>query len=254
MKRTTRRGALAWGAAGMSGFAGCLGGAGGGEGDGGETQTGESESSATASDGGSFEDHPATASVESQPTLGSLDAGATVVAFEDPSCPRCRAFEQNTVPKIRSELVAPGDGAFVARTVPVVYPWGEPATHALEATFARDGDERRPSNGQTPSGDDAGAFWGLFGHYFARQSAFDGDNVLEKTESWLTENTDLDASAVVEDARSEAYGDAVRTDLDAADAAGVSGTPTVFLFRDGAYVTKASGSVSWDLIRSALGR
>jgi protein-disulfide isomerase len=126
--RATRRGVLAGGLALFG--AGCLGSSGGGS-DGG-----------SGSDAQSLDSHPVGANLDAQPFLGPPpgDATATVVAFEDPSCPRCATFEQNTVPKIRSELVAPGDATFVVRTIPVVYPWGEPAIHALEATFARDAD------------------------------------------------------------------------------------------------------------------
>lgn len=181
--------------------------------------------------------HPAARGLSDQPSLGPEDATATIIAFEDPSCPRCRAFERNTVPKLRESLVDTGRARFVARTYPVIYPWGEPAVQALEATFARSD----------------GAFWGLFEHYFAEQDAFSTDNVLARTEEWLAANTDLDAAAVVADAEARAYDDAVQVDLDAGEAASVGRTtPTVFLFRDGQYVTRAGGSVSFDLISSAL--
>jgi protein-disulfide isomerase len=233
--RTTRRSVLSSGSALLG--AGCLGGAGsGGTGSGGE---GGSETETDAGDTATLADHPAGADLAAQPRLGPDPAEATgvIVAFEDPSCPRCAAFESNTVPKIRSELVEPGDAAFVARTIPVVYPWGGPAIQALEATYARDGD----------------AFWALFGHYFDEQDAFDGENVLDRTESFLSAETSVDAAAVVADAADEAYGDAVDADLRASEAAGVSGTPTVFLFRDGQYRTRVTGSVSFDLVRESLG-
>jgi protein-disulfide isomerase len=222
--RVTRRGALTAGLSLLG--AGCLG-AGGGGSDGG-------------SESRSLGDHPVGADLASQPRLGpdpgTATATATIVAFEDPSCPRCATFERNTVPKIRSELVASGEATFVARTIPVVYRWGEPATYALEATFARDAD----------------AFWALAGHYFDDQDAFDTGNVLERTESFLATEADVDATSVVADAESEANADAVATDLDSSEAADVSGTPTVFLFRDGEYRTRATGSVSFEFVTGAL--
>jgi len=217
-RRLTRRGALT---AGLSLFgAGCLGG--GGDGDGAR----------------SLSTHPVGTDLSTQPRLGPEPglAPATIVAFEDPSCPRCAAFERNTVPQIRTELVDPGEATFVARTIPVVYPWGGPATYALEATFARDAD----------------AFWTLAAHYFDRQDTFDRDNVLDRTESFLAAETDVDAAGVVADAEREAHADAVQTDLDASEAADVDGTPTVFLFRDGEYRTRATGSVSFDFVTGAL--
>jgi protein-disulfide isomerase len=184
-----------------------------------------------------FADHEATVGIEDQPRKGEL-GGSVVLAFEDPSCPRCRTFEQQTVPDIEENLVATGRGAYVVRTYPVVYPWGDLAVHALEATYDRDAD----------------AFWSLFSHYFARQSSFDSDNVLDRTAAFLNGETDVDGDAVVADAESGAYDGAVQTDLDAGMNADVGRTtPTVLLFRDGRYVTRASGSVSYDVIGTALG-
>ncbi|GAB3313285.1 hypothetical protein GCM10027355_05460 [Haloplanus salinarum] len=62
----------------------------------------------------------------------------------------------------------------------------------------------------------------------------------------------MDAAGVVADAEKEAHADAVETDLDASRAADVSGTPTVFLFRDGEYRTRATGSVSFEFVTGAL--
>lgn len=187
--------------------------------------------------GRTVEEHPAAAGIESQPRHGDL-GGHLVVAFEDPSCARCAAFHEGTVPKIESNIVDPGKGAYAFRNYPVVYPWGEPATQALESAFARDGD----------------AFWSLLDYYFSNQSAFSTDDVLDRTASFLDDETALDGEAVANDARDEAHGDAVQADLDAADEAGLGKTtPTVLLFEDGEYVTTASGSISYDVIARALG-
>jgi len=225
--------------------AGCLGGNGGGGGDGDASPTTTDMMDETASPtptptGERLENHPAGANLGAQPTLGPdpFEAEATIIAFEDPSCPRCAAFERNTVPKIKSELVDTGRGAFVFRGYPVIYPWGKPATQALEATYARD----------------AEAFWALATHYFENQSSFGTDNVLEKTRTFLAENTDLDAEAVVTDAEAKAYDDQVQLDLDAGEQAGAGRTtPSVYLFKNGRYRTKAAGSVSYSVVKNALG-
>jgi protein-disulfide isomerase len=229
--RTTRRALLAGGVSMLG--AGCLGSGGGGNGNGNDGGDGGSGDTPTLAD------HPVGGNLDTQPRLGPdpATAAGTIVAFEDPSCPRCAAFEKQTVPKIRSELVDPGDASYVVRTAPLVYPWGEPAIHALEATYARDAD----------------AFWALLAHYFDEQDAFDTGNVLDRTESFLSGETAVDGAAVVADAESGASDDAVGVDVDAAEAADVSGTPTVFLFRDGEYRTRVTGSVSFDLVEQSLG-
>lgn len=225
-------------------LAGCLGGggtAGGGDGATTPTPTQVMDDTPTATPAGErLENHPAAEGLDAQPRLGPdpFEAAATIIAFEDPSCPRCAAFERNTVPKIQSELVDTGKAAYVFRVYPVIYQWGKPATQALESTFARSSE----------------AFWALSHHYFENQSSFGTDNVLAKTEEFLAANTDVDAEAVVADAEAMAHDDQVQLDLSAGRNAGAGRTtPTVFLFKDGRYRTKAAGSVSFSVVKNALG-
>ena len=211
--------------------AGCLG----GERDGPGAQA-SPEPTGTNETARAIDDHPAATDLADQPRRGDL-GGHVVLAFEDPSCTRCRAFERQTVPRIEQNLVDTGKGAYVVRNYPVVYPWGKPAVQALEATFARDEE----------------AFWKLHGWYFDHQDGLSTDDVLDRTATYLSAVTDLDGEAVAADAEAKTHDDAVQADIDAAKAADARGTPTVYLFRDGEYVARAAGSVSYDLIAAALG-
>ena len=240
--RLTRRRVLAGtGALAIGSIAGCTGGGNGGgsSGGGGGYGGGGGSSGTTTTAADTLENHPAASGLADQPTLGPdpSDAEAVIVDFSDPSCPTCRRFEEDVVPRIEADLVEPGRASLVFRGYPVIYPWGEPATQALESTYARDAD----------------AFWALKDHYYAEQSSFDEDNVLDRTRAFLAAETDLDADAVVSDAESEAHGAAVQADLDAGMAAGAGRTtPHLFLFKDGEYRTKAAGSVSFSVITNAL--
>ena len=241
----TRREFLAVGAGGLAALAGCtaLGGDGsGGDGGGSGGDGADASGSATATDAGTPEPlggHPAAAGLGDQPALGPDPAGATavVVAFEDPSCTLCRRFELNTLPTLKSEYVDVGDLSFVFRGYPVVYPWGEPATQALESTFAAS----------------EAAFWALKDHYYAEQDRFGTDNVLDLTEAFLAEETDVDAAGVVDDARNERHDAAVQADVEAGRAANAGGqTPIFYLFRDGAFRTKVQGPQGPDVFAAAL--
>jgi Protein-disulfide isomerase len=223
--RLSRRQALAAGGTALvAGLAGCSG-----------------SGSTASSDDPTLDSHPAGRDIGAQPRLGPPpgETTGTVVAFEDPSCPRCAAFERETVPKIRSNLVEPGDATFVFRGVPVVYSWGDPASRALEAAYAESAD----------------AFWALAGHYFENQSSFrgrgDGD-VLSMTASFLDAETALDGTSVVDAVRAGTADDAVETDLSAGEDAGVEATPTVFLFREQTLQTQVRGSASYDVVAGAL--
>lgn len=220
----SRRAFLAgFGVAGTTAIAGCSGGS---ESGGGSGKT-------------ALADHPAAEGLASQPTLGTEpgEGEGTVIAFEDPSCPTCARFETSTFPKLQSELLDTGRASFVFRSIPIIYEWGEPATMALEATYDRS----------------ASAFWALKHHYYSEQDAFGTENVLSRTETFLAENTDVDATAVVDDAEAGAFQDAVDLDLGVADELGVSSTPTLYVFDSGTFSTEITGAVGYASLKGAMG-
>lgn len=197
------------------GFAGCLGG------DGGEA----------------FEDHPSTAAIETQPTLGARDADGVVIAFEDPSCSSCRVFEERTFPRLRDDLIAPGDVRFVYRTVAVVFQWARPASQIMASTYATDAD----------------VFWDLKDFYYENQSTFESDTVFERSRAFLESDTTLDADAVLDAAQATAHDDLLQHNREAARDVGLSATPEFYLFRDGTFRTEVSGAQDYDVFESALG-
>lgn len=246
MTRTRRRFLGTVAGATTVGVTGCLS---GGQGSGGGASAAdESDESAgegsgdSNGDGNTLDTHPAATALDGQPRLGPPpgEAAGTIVAFEDPSCHRCRVFEEQTTPRIRSELVDPGDATLVFRGFPNVYPWGEVGLKALEATHARDAD----------------AHWALLDHYFDEQATFESEGreaVLPRTREFLAAETAVDADAVVTAVEGGEADAAVEADRAAGAEAGVNGTPAVFLFRDGEYRTQATGSVGFEFVTTALG-
>lgn len=216
------------------------GSAGSGDGSGDDSGT---DGGGSGADGSGLPDHEALAGLASQPSLGPEPgtADGLIVAFEDPSCPRCVAFEREVVPQIRSNLVEPGRATFVYRGYPEIYPWGEPATHALEAVYEADQD----------------SFWAVLDQYTAQQGSYHGSEpatVYDMTESFLAEETDLEATAVIDRARNGDVDDRVQVDLDAGHAASVGRvTPHIFMFAAGQFQTKVSGRVDYGIIENVLG-
>lgn len=221
------------GAGGLLASAGCLGSGSGGGGGSGGSSGGES-----TDNGETLDTHPAGRGITDAPTLGPdpAEAASVLVAFEDPSCSTCQRFETGAYPKIKSNLVDTGEAAFVYRPYPIVYQWGKPAVQAMEATHARDTD----------------AFWALKEHYYAEQESFTTENVLPETKAFLSSETDVDAAGVVADAEASAYDETVQATLDAGETAGATATPSVFLFSDGAFVTKVVGAKPYSVYRDAL--
>lgn len=184
-----------------------------------------------------FEDHPSTANIETQPSLGDPDAAGVVVAFEDPSCSSCRRFEERTFPRLREELVAPGDVRFVYRTIDVVFQWAVPATQIMASTYATD----------------AEVFWDLKDFYYENQSAFESNTVFDLSREFLESETELDADAVLDAAQAKTHDDFLQYNREAAQDVGLSATPEFYLFRNGTFRTEVSGAQDFDVFESALG-
>lgn len=90
-------------------------------------------------------------------------------------------------------------------------------------------------------------------HYYAEQDSFGTGDVFDRTETFLAEETDVDAASVVDDARSERHDAAVRADIEAGRAAGAGGqTPVFYPFRDGEFRTKVQGPQGADVFAAAL--
>ncbi|WP_227357420.1 DsbA family protein [Haladaptatus salinisoli] len=184
-------------------------------------------------------DHPTTTGIFDEPTRGPtpFSANATLIAFEDPSCPTCVHFEKNTYPKLKRNHIDSGELSFVLRTIPVVDQWGASAIYALEATHIRDEE----------------AFWDLKSYYFDNQSQFNSDNIFSKTKAFLEQETQVRGEEIIHDAQSKAQKKQVKEDYAAAKDANLKGTPTFVAFRSNEYVTKIVGRQSYSVFKNMLG-
>lgn len=216
---TRRRFLAVSGGIAITGLAGCLG----SEGAGGDD---------------ALPDHPATRDIESRPRLGPApaDAEATLVAFESPDCDECKEYTEETLPRIRSELVESGRLAYFGRLTPE-YEWGWQAAYALEGVRERNEE----------------AYWDLGHYYYENQPELDENNVLERTEAFLEGVSGVDAAELVEEVDAGEYDDAVQAEYDAWQDAGGTERPMLYSFRDGEFVTKIAGPQGYSTIKGSLG-
>ncbi|MFH5801520.1 DsbA family protein [Haladaptatus sp. CMAA 1911] len=193
----------------------------------------------TTSTARSRPDHPSTKGVFDEPTRGPLpfSKDATLIVFEDPSCPNCVHFEENTYPKLKRKYADTGKLSIVFRTIPVIKPWAEEATYALESTFVRN----EPS------------YWKLKSYYFSNQDSLNDENILDKTSDYIASNTSLSSEDVVQDAKSKAQKKQVDEDLAVAKSAGIRGTPTCYAFRSNRYMTEIIGKQGYSVYKNVLG-
>jgi protein-disulfide isomerase len=155
--------------------------------------------------------------------FGDPDAPVTVLEYGDFECPYCAA----AAPVLR-ELVEESGGQvrLVFRNFPLadVHPYALTAALAAEAAGAQ------------------GAFWPMHDRLFSRQDRLD-DAALRA----YADELGIDADRVVGEA-AQPFGDKVEADFAAAVAAGVGGTPTLFI--DG---QRYAGRVELAALRRAVG-
>lgn len=220
----SRRGLLASvGTAVTLGVAGCIGG-----------DSGEPDDAAAP--GSTPADHALAARVEEYPHRGAapFEGAGTLFVLDDPRCPLCASYHNGAVAEYKQKIVEPGDGTLVAVQYPTTYQTvGMKAANALRATYEREEE----------------AFWGLQDHLF--NTDWGGDDIYDVAESWLVENTDIDAAAVAEEARQGAHEEFIRETIDAANQEGASGTPYVFLFKEDQYV-KGGNSIGFSTIETSI--
>ena len=151
---------------------------------------------------------------------GRDDAPATVVEYGDYECPYCAAARP-----VLAGLVEEGRIRLVFRNFPLAdrHPYALTAALAAEAAGAQR------------------AFWPMHELLFARQDRLDDASLRS-----YAEELGLDADRVV-GAAAQPFGDKVEADFAAGLAAGVAGTPTVFV--DG---RQFSGRVEIGALRRAV--
>jgi protein-disulfide isomerase len=145
-----------------------------------------------------------TAPDPSDHVLGNPDAAVTLLEYGDYECPYCAA----AAPVLRQVVEESGGGVrLVFRNFPIAdrHPYALTAALAAEAAAAQ------------------GAFWQMHEVLFDRQDRLD-DAALRGYAAELG----LDGSLVVGEA-AQPFGDKVEADFAAGVAAGVGGTPTVFI-------------------------
>ena len=153
--------------------------------------------------------------ISEQPMLGDPEAPVTIVSFEDFKCPVCARFEQSVVPRIEEELVETGRANLVFINYQFLGPDSTTAGIAGECVYQQSEE----------------LFWEYKTIVFRAQGP--------ESQQWATPERlvqlareyvpDIDAQELEECIDERRYEDEVLQDRQTAQAAGATGTPTVFV-------------------------
>jgi protein-disulfide isomerase len=146
-------------------------------------------------------------------TLGKPNAPATLIVYEDPQCPYCRAWNTDTLPTVVNQFVRTGKINLVYRGIVII---GPDSVRGLHAIYAAAGQNK---------------LWNLVDALYAHQGA--------ENSGWITNSVILTAAqeagangkAIVANMGSPAVDAALTTAETDAKADQVQGTPTFVLER-----------------------
>jgi protein-disulfide isomerase len=173
---------------------------------------------------------PTPSPVESMPApvLGSADAPATVVAFEDFACPHCRRFALEVLPRLADEYVADGRVRYEHRDfpIPVDPTWSWRAPSAARAVQDAEG---------------AAAFFAFAERLYEHLGSYDAALIAD-----LAEEVGVDGETVRRAATTDRYRPVIEADRRRGLDLGVDGTPAVFVEGE-----RLSGS-SFDTVAAAI--
>lgn len=152
--------------------------------------------------------------IDDDAMLGDKNASVTIIEFSDFQCPFCRKFWEDTLPQIKKEYIDTGKARLIYRDFPLDFHAGaEPAAEAAECAEEQD------------------KFWEFHDRVFAEQAKQGQGTIqfgVDDLKKWA-KGINLNTTKFNQCLDSGKYKDEVAKDVAEGTAAGVSGTPTVFV-------------------------
>lgn len=157
---------------------------------------------------------PVDVSADDDPVLGNKNAKVTMIEFSDFQCPFCRKFMTDTLPQIKKEYIDTGKVKLVYRDYPLSFhPGAAPAAEGAECA------------------DDQGKFWEMHDAIFNEQEKQGSGTIqfgVADVKKWAAQ-IGLDSAKFNQCLDSGKYKAEVEKDIADGTAAGVTGTPAIFI-------------------------
>ncbi len=185
---------------------------------------------------------PVKVSADDDPVLGNKNAPLTLIEFSDYECPFCKRYFTETFPEIKKNYVDTGKLKIVFRDYPLPFHNPLAITEAMAANCSRE------------QGGDA-VYYKYHDEVFNRTKS-NGQGLAKDELYKIATDLQLNAGKFKSCLDSEKYKDEIAKDTADGSAAGVSGTPTVFIGKSSAdgniTATKVVGAQPYASFKATL--
>ena len=170
-------------------------------------------------------------SADGDPQIGDDNAKVTIIEFSDFQCPYCGRFYEQSEKQIITDYVDTGKVKFVYRDFPLdsIHPNARPAANAAECV------------------NEQGKFWEFHDKLFSNQDALSTDNY----KKWASE-LGLDMTRFNSCLNSSKYDSEITKDFQDGAAAGVQGTPTIYIGSPEKGYIQIVGAQPYSVVKQAI--
>ena len=154
-------------------------------------------------------------SLDDDPVLGNPDAPVTIVEFSDYECPFCKRHFENSFPQLKAEYIDTGKVKLVFRDLPLTFHDPLATTEAMAASCARE-----------QGGDEA---YYKYHHAIFEATTSNGNGLTTEKLYELASDIGLNKDAIKTCVDSDKYREEIQADIQGAQVAGATATPTFFI-------------------------
>lgn len=185
---------------------------------------------------------PITDILQNRPRYGEVTTPRAIVTVDDPGCPACATFYEETYPTIHNKAIKTGKIRQYSMIVDWATEWSTTAAQYCEGVYERSGDNNQGAE----------KYQEMKKFYFDRNSISES-NIHDVTHEFLTQEFDdhdhINANSLVESVKDGEYRENVKKSLSLVRGSEIRSTPTVLVFEGSELVTEIVGAESYEVFQ-----
>lgn len=177
---------------------------------------------------------PIVTDINKRPMRGSEDARYSLISIDEPSCPFCREFMEETYPELESELINTGQLKYYSllRNNDTEQ-WSNASVHYLYNLYKKT--------------NQSASYFELLNYYYENQVRITGESIYDKSNEFISSNNSVNINEIESNVKNKKYNDELIEIQDTQDMVGLTITPSFALFDGDSLITELLGAYEADV-------